>query len=214
MISMSEPISDTASARCRATRATPVAGILRGAFFHYIRVLGNGWQVVRQVGAALAARPEERVLDVGCGTGAFCLVVPGEYVGVDTNPNYIAFGRWRWAGAGRCFQATDFAAFDDVASFDKALLVNCLHHMSDAEASAALLKLARLVRRCLVVADADPEASNWLQAFLLRHDRGHFIRSRAAQRALLNGHFTVTGEWQFRNTPHTVVQTLFVCEPK
>jgi SAM-dependent methyltransferase len=139
--------------------APTVARFARAGLFHYGRLLGNGYRVLREVESALAAEADERVLDVGCGTGGNCVAVPGDYVGIDLDPDYVAFAR-------------------------------------------------------LVVVDAEPEASNRLQSFLLRHDRGAFIRPRAAQRRLLAACFAVVAEGQFRNTPHTVVQTLFVCEPK
>ena len=205
------PPSDAATASRRAPTA---AGFARAGLFHYGRLLGNGYRVLAEVKAALAAEPGERVLDVGCGTGGYCVAVPGEYVGIDYDPDYVAFARWRCGGRGRHFHVADLAQFDAATGFDRAMLVNCLHHLSDVVAAAVLAKLCQIVRRRVVVVDADPEASNWLQSFLLRHDRGEFIRPRAVQRALLAARFVVTAEGRFRNTPHTVVQTLFVCEPK
>lgn len=206
--------SELAGGRGSDAQGCSAVGRLRGALFHYARVLGNGWRVRREVQAALAATPEESVLDVGCGTGGFCLAVPGEYVGIDINASYVAFAQWRWATPRRRFVTAELAALEGDAAFDKAILVNCLHHMSDPDATAVLARLARLVRRRLVVVDADPESSNWLQALLLRYDRGDFIRPAGQQRALLTERFRVLVERRFRNTPHTVVQTLFVCEPK
>jgi hypothetical protein len=70
------------------------------------------------------------------------------------------------------------------------------------------------VRRRLVVLDAAPEDANRLQTALLALDRGDFIRPCAAQRVLLERHFRITQEGRFPNTPHTLVQALFVCEPR
>src|SRR5206468_3024017 len=139
-------VSTERARRTMTADGTHVTGraLARGALFHYGRLLANGPRTLREVRAALDARPDERVLDLGCGSGGFCLAVPGEYVGIDP----------------------------------------------------------------------DPEASNGLQAFLLAHDRGDFIRPRARQRALLAGHFAVVREGRFRNSVHTLVQTLFVCEPR
>jgi SAM-dependent methyltransferase len=205
------PTSDPAG----LSRLAPtVARFARAGLFHYGRLLGNGYRVLREVESALAAEADERVLDVGCGTGGNCVAVPGDYVGIDLDPDYVAFAQWRWGSGRRQFHVADLAQLDAGAGFDKAMLVNCLHHLSDATAAAVLATLRRIVRRRLVVVDAEPEASNRLQSFLLRHDRGAFIRPRAAQRRLLAACFAVVAEGQFRNTPHTVVQTLFVCEPK
>ena len=188
--------------------------MLRAALFHYGRWLGNGDRAVREVAAALAATPDERVVDVGCGTGGFCRAVPGSYVGIDVDPDYVAFACRRWGSARRRFERVTLDELDAGPGFDKAMLINCIHHLSDVEALATLGRLRELVRRRLVVIDADPEAANRLQAALLALDRGDFIRHRAAQRALLEAHFRVTHEGQFPNAPRTLVQTLFVCEPR
>jgi SAM-dependent methyltransferase len=187
---------------------------LRAALFHYGRWLANGDRALREVAAALAATPGERVLDLGCGTGGFCRAVPGSYLGIDIDPDYIAFARHRFGSPARCFEHTTLEALDPGGGFDKAMLINCLHHLSDVQADTVLARLRAIARRRLVVLDADPEASNWFQAFLLSRDRGDFIRPAAAQRALLEAHFTVTRDERFLNTPRTLVQTLFVCEPK
>lgn len=72
----------------------------------------------------------------------------------------------------------------------------------------------RALREVAATPDAAPEDANRLQAVLLALDRGDFIRSRAAQRVLLERHFRITREGRFPNTPHTLVQALFVCEPR
>lgn len=194
--------------------APSLRGWLRAAAFHYGRVLGNGYRARREVAAALAATATERVLDVGCGTGWFCLAVPGEYVGIDLDRDYLAFAQRRWRSSQRRFELTALERLDAGRGFERAMLINCLHHLSDGEASAVLGRLAQIVRLRLVVVDMDPEGSNWLQRALLRMDRGHFIRSLSQQRALLARSFAIVAERCFRNTPRTAVQVLFVCEPR
>jgi SAM-dependent methyltransferase len=191
-----------------------VGGFLRGALFHYVRLLGNGRRALREVAAALGATPDERVLDVGCGSGWCCHAVPGEYVGIDLDPDYLAFARWRWRSSRRAFRLVEVAGLDPEERFDKAFMVNFLHHLSDAQADQVLGRLARLVRRRLIVVDADPDASNRFQAFLLAHDRGNFIRTAPAQRALIERHFAIVQDRRFRTTTGTVLQALFVCTPR
>lgn len=207
---------------CRPTEWREVVGArrdarprpLRGALFHYGRRFLNGTRALREVEAALAAAPNERVLDFGCGGGEFCLAVPGEYLGIDLAADCIAFAQWWWKNPRRRFEALELAALDSGARFDRAMMVNCLHHLSDAEADAVLARLAQIVRVRLVVVDADPESSNRLQAFLLAHDRGKFVRPAGRQRELLAKHFAIAAERRFRSTTGTVAQTLFVCEPR
>src|SRR5262245_36213880 len=191
-----------------------LAGALRGALFYYGRLVPNGYQAVRELREALGATPDERVLDFACGSGGFCLAVPGDYLGIDLSPHYIAFARWRWGSARRRFETIALEALDPALRFDRAMMVNCLHHLADDEARAVLGRLACIVRRRLVVVDPDPATRNWVQRFLLANDRGSFVRSVAEQRALLAEHFTVVGQRSFEPTLRTVVQALYVCEPR
>ncbi len=203
-----------ASSRDAGRGETSWWGLLGAAVFHYGRALANGPQARREVEAALAADASERVLDLGCGTGGFCRVTRGEYLGIDLSPSYVAFARWRWGSSRRRFAVLDLAALEASERFDGAIMVNCLHHLPDDAATAIFGQLARLVRRRLVVVDADPDASGWLQRFFLSHDRGEHVRPAVAQRRLLEPHFRVTAVRHFRNAPRTLVQVLFVCEPR
>jgi 2-polyprenyl-3-methyl-5-hydroxy-6-metoxy-1,4-benzoquinol methylase len=189
-------------------------GWLRGAAFHYGRlvVLGNGYTTVTAVQRALDARPDESVLDLGCGAGWYCLAAPGSYLGIDLDADYVQFARWRWRSPRRRFEVRRLEDLDGRERFDRAIMASVLHHLSDAQAADVLGQLVRLVRRRLVVLDLDPEASTGIQAWLLRHDRGEFIRPRAQQRALLERHFAVTTDSRVFNLTRTAVHTLFTCD--
>ena len=207
------PLDDAAhGAPAHAPPAT-IGGVLEALVFHYGRFLGNGSRALREVRAALEATPDERVLDLGCGTGHFCQAVPGDYLGIDLHPGYVAFARWRWGTPRRRFEVVNLVDLEGTP-FECAIMVNCLHHLSDDDARAVFQRLARLVRRRLVVVDADLEASNRLQRFLLDHDRGDYVRPVPAQRRLLEPSFRVTAERSFPNSIHTLIQNLFVCEPR
>src|SRR5262245_45328724 len=192
----------------------PLRTLLRGALFYYGRLVGNGYRALREVRSALGATPSERVLDFACGAGGFCLAVPGDYLGLDLSPHSIAFARWRWESPRRRFEVRPLEALPDTERFDKAMLVNCVHHLSDAEADSILGRIARLVRGRIVVVDLDLDDSNAFQAFLVAHDRGRYVRPLADLRAVLARHFAIDEERVFRNTPRTAVQVLFSCRPR
>jgi 2-polyprenyl-3-methyl-5-hydroxy-6-metoxy-1,4-benzoquinol methylase len=196
------------------TPALTIAAGLKGALFHYGRLLGNGNRGLSVVRAALAATPDERVLDFGCGCGGFSRAVPGPYLGIDLDPDYIAFARWRWGSPRRQFATLRLEDLDPREPFDKAIVVNCLHHLSDAAATDVLGRLATLVRRRLVVMDLDPDASNRFQSFLISRDRGRFVRRPRDQRALIEPHFRVIDQRGFRYVTGTAVQVVFTCEPR
>jgi 2-polyprenyl-3-methyl-5-hydroxy-6-metoxy-1,4-benzoquinol methylase len=191
-----------------------IGGFLRAAVFHYGRIVLNGNRGLREVAAALAARPNERVLDLGCGCGGFSVAVSGEYVGIDLDQESIAFARWRWGDARRRFEVVRLEEMPEEERFDAAILVSALHHLSDAFADTLLARLARMVRSRMVVLDLDPEAANAWQRFLLNRDRGRFIRPVAAQRALLERHFAVSAERRFVTATGSAAHVVFVCRPR
>ena len=188
--------------------------MLRAALFYYGRMVLNGNRALREMAAALAATPTERVLDFGCGCGGFSAAVPGEYVGIDLDPDYIAFARWRWGDGRRRFELTRLEELPEAPRFDAAIMASALHHLSDGLADAILGRLARLVTSRIVVLDLDPEAANRWQRMLLERDRGEYIRPVGAQRALLERHFVVATQRRVVTTTGSAVHVLFVCTPR
>ncbi len=193
---------------------TPMSSLLDlGPVFHYLRIPGY-WGLLDRLAVELAPRPDERVLDVGCGTGLAARLAPGHYVGVDASLPYLRMTR-RWARAATVSVAqTDGAVlpFRDGA-FDKAIVVNVVHHLDDDAVDRLLAELRRTVRGDVVLADADPEKANPLEAFLLRHDRGDHIRPHATLRARLARRYRVASEQRFHNAIHTIPQVVFKLSP-
>jgi SAM-dependent methyltransferase len=196
---------------------TPVAvtrGFLGASFFYYARLALNGHRALTEVGRALAATSSETVLDTGCGSGWFCQVVPGPYLGIDLESDYLDFARWRWGLSNRRFERMLLEDLPSDAQFDKAIMASVLHHLSDDLANTVLGTLARVVRRRLIVLDLDPDASRGIQTFFLNHDRGEHIRPPARQREILASHFKVVDQRSFPSSTHLAVHTLFTCEPR
>jgi len=189
------------------------SGFLGAGFFYYARLALNGHRALNEVGRALAATSSESVLDTGCGTGWFCQVVPGSYLGIDLEADYLDFARWRWGLSNRRFERMLLEDLPTDAQFDKAIMASVLHHLSDDAANTVLGALARVVRRRLVVLDLDPDASRGIQTLFLKHDRGDHIRPPARQREILASHFKVVDQRSFPISTHLAVHTLFTCEP-
>lgn len=154
----------------------------------------------------IRARPGDRVLDLGCGTGAMLACLPQvEYVGIDMSPSYIDACRRRHGGRGR-FNCMQFTA-DNMGSFgefDVILAAGVIHHLDDATA-ARLFGTAREALRPggrLVTLDGvfTAEQSGFKRA-LLKADRGRHVRFEAAYRAL--------GATAFQEVQTTIVEDLF-----
>jgi SAM-dependent methyltransferase len=121
------------------------------------------------VRAALAVRPGERVLDVGCGSGFYAEELlaevgpEGSVVGVDVSPQMLA------VAAKRCERFPNVAFHEgeatalpvEEASFDAALCVQVLEYVPDATAALAQMRRALRPGGRVVVWDVDWGTLSW-----------------------------------------------------
>jgi ubiquinone/menaquinone biosynthesis C-methylase UbiE len=159
------------------------------AVFHLARyALVGGQRTTRRLLAEhLATAPEETVLDVCCGVGEFADVVDCGYVGIDLNERFIGRAQRRHAGDRRKrFEVADVMRLEYAAGhFDKAMIVNSLHHFSDEETLRLLTEVRRITRKAVVVVDADGTPRGPIRRALIALDRGRFMRSPEALAVLV-----------------------------
>ncbi|MCA1501834.1 class I SAM-dependent methyltransferase [Bradyrhizobium sp. NBAIM14] len=119
------------------------------------------------------------VLDLGCGTGATSRLIPGRYVGIDVNPDYIASAKR--IGSGGDFIAMDATklSFPD-ASFDQVMSIATTHHLDEEQLKSMVLEALRVVRRggAFHIIDAILPISprDRAKEMFFRMDRGRFPR--------------------------------------
>src|SRR5262245_1824221 len=94
---------------------------------------------------ALALKPGDRVIDVGCGPAYYFERLPAgiQYHGFDTSDRYIEYAKRRWGGEQVEFRNAIFSEdhVSEIAPVDAIMLLGLLHHLSDEE-SRELLDLA------------------------------------------------------------------------
>lgn len=129
-------------------------------------------------------RPQrgERILDIGCGTGASLRFLPAgiDYVGIDISEAYIAHARRLHAGRGT-FVAADATRVDFrlEGRFDRAFAFGVLHHLGDREASMLLGNVMAALAPKGSITTIDPcfvDGQHPVAHFLARHDRGGSVR--------------------------------------
>jgi SAM-dependent methyltransferase len=132
-----------------------------------------------------------RVLDVGCGPGTNARHFShADYVGVDNNPDYIAWARRRY---GERFQVADVRSgvAGVGAGFDFILVNSLLHHVDTPDVRRILSQLASLltVDGHVHILDLVMPDRPGLPRLLAGLDRGDYPRPLAQWRALFSEAF-------------------------
>lgn len=136
-------------------------------------------------------RAVRRVLDVGCGPGTNARhFLEMDYLGVDMNPDYVAWARRRY---GDRFAVADVTRTETIpgAEFDCILVNSLFHHVDDAGTRRILAHLATLLTPDGHVHILDlvmPERPS-VARLLARWDRGDYPRPLEAWRAMFSEAF-------------------------
>lgn len=143
-----------------------------------------------------------RFLDFGCGTGEFAPCFPPScYTGIDLAKHYVEFAGKAYAG--NFAVASGIALSFADASFDAALVIGVFHHMDDAMVYDSAAELYRVLKpgATLLVMEDVPPPTPWNVAGHAMHliDRGGYIRSDSAYRALLSPFFNERRSYHMRS---------------
>ena len=157
--------------------------ILDGAGAYRAFARGIGATRARRLHAErfIRAKPGDRILDLGCGPADILEVLHEvSYCGVDMSQEYIRAARERFGNRGDFQVRTlDESTITSYKEFDLVLATGLLHHLDDEEAlglfrtaSAALKPGGTLVTLDGCFTRDQSAIVRWL----LRHDRGRFVR--------------------------------------
>ncbi|MEU6998705.1 methyltransferase domain-containing protein [Nonomuraea sp. NPDC046570] len=113
---------------------------------------GRRREIFTRLAALSRARPGDRVLDVGCGTGYLTRILApvvgpaGQVTGVDASPPMIEYAR-RSAPGNCSYQVGEGQALDlPDAGFDVVVSSLAVHHIPAAERGAAVREMLRVLR--------------------------------------------------------------------
>jgi SAM-dependent methyltransferase len=166
------------------------------AYAAFQRLLGGHAARQRVVAQFIRPKPGARALDLGCGPGTLLAYLPADvtYVGVDSNPGYVAAAQRQYGSRGRFFCAAAAETPPEVVSggFDLVLGMGLLHHLGDEDATA----IVDFAHRCLVSGGslvtldcAFHEGQSWVARRLVAADRGTHVRTTQGYRELVASRF-------------------------
>lgn len=138
--------------------------------------------------------PNEKILDVPCGTGEFCtLFAPESYYGLDISINYIAFAKKKYTHRFFCTDAKQTGFDNDY--FDNILTLGLLHHLDDSSASLVLKEARRVLKpsgKLLLIEDIPPNGKRSTFTKVLQGlDIGQHIRNDAGYISISEKYFIV-----------------------
>jgi ubiquinone/menaquinone biosynthesis C-methylase UbiE len=166
----------------------------------------------RPIRRFLSNVPAASVIDLGCGPGNWVELSEREYLGIDTSENFIAACRDKYADdPTRQFLQANVADLQLDKSFDLALMISVLHHLSDEQTIDTLDWIASHTDH-LFVLDLYPNHQNPISRWLYRMDRGSHIREPDEQRRLIlqSNQFHLVKEGDFYSWNHLYHHTMFL----
>lgn len=136
----------------------------------------------------------ERILDVPCGTGEFCMLFsPNSYYGLDISKKYIEYAQKKYAQRFFCSDAKQSGFDNDY--FDKILTLGFLHHLDDSSASLVLKEVKRILKpsgKLLLIEDVPTRSTRSIFFKVLQGlDIGQYIRTDAQYIAIAAKDFIV-----------------------
>lgn len=158
--------------------------ILNRPFFYesYHKLIGANYRSYVLVEDYIRPKPNDRILDIGCGPGNMLPFLPEcRYTGFDANESYITAARERYGHRGKfvCDRVSHHTV-RQFGEFDIVLALGLVHHLDDSEATdlfrlgyTALKPGGRMITNdgCY---RADQSA---VKRYLLSRDRGQYVRT-------------------------------------
>lgn len=141
-------------------------------------------------------KPNTRLLDLGCGPGALVDLLPPStlYFGIDISEKYIESAKRKYPSRGAfvCGDLNDASVLARLGKFDTCIAFGVLHHLNDSEARKLFLNATKLLHpggRLVTLDGCFAEGQSPIARFLLKRDRGRYVRSLQGYRSLAKGIF-------------------------
>jgi SAM-dependent methyltransferase len=180
-----------------AQLTTGIRGILSNPRLYDLFQDIAGARKFREMYVAEYIRPVgfERVLDIGCGTGAILELLPDsiDYVGFDASAEYINAAQCRFGNRARFFcEYLNDIRLNELGEFDVVLANGVIHHLKDDEvtnlcriSAEALMPSGRMITHDPCYSPKQSRVAHYIVGL----DRGQNVRNGEAYAALLHPFF-------------------------
>ena len=152
----------------------------------------------------------DRILDIGCGTADILAHLPDvDYLGFDSSDRYVEAARERFGDRGRFVTAAPVDVDDSLGDRTLVMAIGVLHHLDDETAHEALELAATALQPGGTFVSVDPTLTDDQHAvarFLIKRDRGQFVRTPEQMQHLVSDHFDEVGmevRHDMLRTPYT-----------
>ena len=179
--------------------------ILKIPFFFNLQQKMNNYEVVKIEFSKYLKIKEKKILEIGCSTGSASLQIIDSknniFYGIDIDPGYVRLAQKKNAnGNFFCMDAQSLDFEDNY--FDRILICAVLHHLDDKIAKKILQEASRVVKKDGFILNCEPTFTrNLISTFLLKLDRGEYIRTHSQYKKLF-GKIKIVRERGFLFTRH------------
>jgi ubiquinone/menaquinone biosynthesis C-methylase UbiE len=155
-------------------------------------------------------KEDESILDVGCGTGDFCSMFSGNYLGLDYSEKYVKYCSEKYPGK-KFMQGNALELNFFPKSYDKVLLASFIHHFSDEEVRKMFKDISKIAGRRVIILEPLP-LKNPFSWVLLKMDRGASVRNAERIKEFLSEDYNLVDSEVFLSGFYKL--GIFVVEPK
>lgn len=164
------------------------------------------------------AKEGDRILDIGCGPASMVEFLPEniDYIGFDDSAEYIQNAKRKFPNSKTsgnysffCEQVNFAQDFDE--EFDIIMANAVLHHLDDTEAEKLISFAASNLKengKLITLDGCIVENQSFVKKWLLKHDRGQFVRTKDEYFKLFSkyfNHIKISVREDLYNIPYTII---------